>query len=50
MLFVCFLNCSFDDSANQAMCKKILNEVRSVYGKKMWEKSVIKVKFPERFI
>ena len=49
MLFV-FINCSFDSPANQAMSKKIVSEVRSVYGKKKWEKSVIKGKFPENFI
>lgn len=45
MLFV-FINCSFDSPENQRMSKKILSEVRSVYGKKKWEKSVIKGKFP----
>ena len=49
MLFV-FINCSFDSPENQRMSKKILSEVRSVYGKKKWEKSVIKGKFPEIFV
>ena len=49
MLFV-FINCSFDSPENQRMSKKILSEVRSVYGKKKWEKSVIKDKFPEIFV
>ena len=31
------------------MSKKIVSEVRSVYGKKKREKSVIKGKFPELF-
>ena len=34
--------CSFDSSSNQAMAKKLLTEVRAVYGKKKWMKSTIK--------
>ena len=49
MLFVS-INCSFDSPENRRMSKKILSEVQSVYGKKKWEKSVIKGKFPELFI
>lgn len=33
---------SFESPANQAMSNKIVSEVRSVYGKKKWEKSAIK--------
>lgn len=36
--------CSFDNSSNQALAKKLLTEVRAVYGKKKWMKSTIKGK------
>ena len=36
--------CSFDSSSNQAMAKKLVSEVRAVYGEKKWMKSTIKGK------
>lgn len=33
---------SFNNSSNQALAKKLLTEVRAVYGKKKWMKSTIK--------
>ncbi|XP_022791043.1 uncharacterized protein LOC111330449 [Stylophora pistillata] len=35
-------NISFDGSSYQALTKKLLTEVRAVYGKKKWRKSTIK--------
>lgn len=34
-----------DGSSNQALAKKLLTEVRKVYGKKKWRKSTIKETF-----
>ncbi|XP_067034769.1 uncharacterized protein [Acropora muricata] len=35
---------SFDSSSNEAMAKKLVSEVRAVYGKNKWMKSTIKGK------
>ncbi|KAL9976407.1 hypothetical protein ACROYT_G013706 [Oculina patagonica] len=36
------LNTRFNSPSNQAMAKKVVKEVQSVYGKKKWKKAIIR--------